>query len=155
MHAEKTSEAWSCAVALSKTQTVKDLFTPKGNCKGCGECCSRFLPMSEFDIQRLSNYVFNHNVKPHMEVDGAIDLTCPYLDENKECAVYTARPEVCRVYRCDKQVRGELLDFYGWSDAKITDMWIVAKSIAAAHDDFFGTSDTDKEPCGILKEMED
>ena len=155
MHSEESEVVLVLHQALSKTQTVKDLYTPKGDCKGCGECCSRFLPMSEFDMQRLSNYVFDHDVKPHMEVDGAIDLTCPYLDENKECAVYTARPEVCRAYRCDKHVRGESLDFYGFSNAKITDMWIVAKSIAAAHDDFFGTSDTDKEPCGILKEMED
>lgn len=130
MHAEKTSEAWSCAVALSKIQTVKDLFTPKENCKGCGECCTRFLPMSTFDMQRLSNYVFDHNVKPHAEVDGAIDLTCPYLDENKECAVYTARPEVCRVYRCDKQVCGESLDFYGSGNARELDMLMVAELYA-------------------------
>lgn len=103
----------------------------------------------------MMNFTDYVELEKRAEVDGAIDLTCPYLDENKECAVYTARPEVCRVYRCDKQVRGESLAFYGWSDAKITDMWIVAKTIAAAHNDFFGTSDTDEEPCGILKEMED
>lgn len=155
MYSEESEAALVLHQALSKTQTVKDLYTPKGDCKGCGECCSRFLPMSKFDIQRLSNYVFDHDVKTHVEVDEVFDLTCPYLNDNKECAVYIARPEVCRVYRCDKQVRGESLDFYGSSDAKITDMWIVAKTIAAAHDDFFGTSDTDEEPCGILKEMED
>lgn len=135
MYSEESEAALVLHQALSKTQTVKDLFTPKWNCKGCGECCSRFLPMSEFDIQRLSNYVFNHNVKPHMGVDGAIDLTCPYLDENKECAVYTARPEVCRVYRCDKQVRGELLDFYGCDSAKVCDMYAVAGVLEMSNDD--------------------
>ena len=155
MHSDESELAAICHATLSKTQTVKDLFTPKGNCKGCGECCTRFLPMSTFDIQRLSNYVFDHNVKPHVEVDGAIDLTCPYLDENKECAVYIARPEICRVYHCDNQVRGESLDFYGWPDAKIMDMWKVVKFMASVHDDFFGTSNTGDEPCGILKKMED
>lgn len=154
MYSEESEAALVLHQALSKTQTVKDLFTPKEDCKGCGECCTRFLPMSTFDVQRLSNYVFDHDVKPYAKVDGAFDLTCPYLDENKECAVYIARPEICRVYRCDKQVRGESLDFYGFPDAKIKDMWEIVKFIAAVHDDFFGTSDSDEEPCGILKEME-
>lgn len=154
MYSEESEAALVLHQALSKTQTVKDLFTPKEDCKGCGECCTRFLPLSTFDVQRLSNYVFDHDVKPHAKVDGAFDLTCPYLDENKECAVYIARPEICRVYRCDKQVRGESLDFYGFPDAKIRDMWEIVKFIAAVHDDFFGTPDSDEEPCGILKEME-
>lgn len=154
MHSEESELAAICHATLSKIQTVKDLYTSKGNCKACGECCSRFLPMSEFDMQRLSNYVFNHNVKPHAKVDGAFDLTCPYLDKNKECAVYIARPEICRAYRCDKQVCGELLDFFGSSNARIMDMLVIAKTAAGVHDDFFGTSDTDEEPCGILK-MED
>lgn len=155
MHSDESELAAICHATLSKNQTIKDLYTPKGDCKGCGECCSRFLPLSTFDVQRLSNYVFKHGVKPHEKTDGAFDLTCPYLDENKECAVYIARPEVCRAYRCDKQMRGELLDFFGSSDARIMDMLVIAKTSAGVHDDFFGTSDTDEEPCGILKEMED
>lgn len=130
MHAEKTSEAWSCAVALSKTQTVKDLYTPKGDCKGCGECCARFLPMSQFDLQRLYVYVQKHHIKPHERTAGAIDLTCPYLTDTKECAVYHARPEVCRTYRCDKQVCGESLDFYGSGNARELDMLMVAELYA-------------------------
>ena len=126
MHTEKTSEAWSCTIELSKTQTVKDLYTPKGNCKGCGECCTRFLPMSTFDMQRLSDYVRKHNIKPHKST-AALDLTCPYLTDAKECAVYPARPEVCRTYRCDKQVRGENLDFYGSGNAREVDMFMVAE----------------------------
>lgn len=44
----------------------------------------------------------------------------------KECAVYHARPEVCRTYRCDKHVRGELLGFYGCDSAEVCDMYAVA-----------------------------
>lgn len=126
MYSEESEAAAICHVMLSKTQTVKDLYTPKGNCKGCGECCSRFLPMSEFDLQRLYVYVQKHHIKPHKHTAGAIDLTCPCLTDAKECAVYRARPEVCRTYRCDKQVRGENLDFYESGSARVMDMLMVA-----------------------------
>lgn len=148
MYSEKSEAALVLHQTLSKTQTVKDLYTPKGNCKGCGECCSRFLPMSEFDMQRLSNYVFKHNVKVHEVVKGTLDLTCPYLDKNKECAVYTARPEICRAYRCDKHVHGEIPGFYGIQNAEVVDMLEVAITIESVRRDYYGTSDD--EPCGIL-----
>ena len=130
MLTDESEAAAVCHVMLSKTQTVKDLYTPKGNCKGCGECCARFLPMSEFDLQRLYVYVQKHHIKPHKHTAGAIDLTCPYLTDTKECAVYHARPEVCRTYRCDKQVRGENLDFYGSGNAHEIDMFAVANLFA-------------------------
>lgn len=115
---------------LGKMETVQDLYTPKGNCKGCGECCARFLPMSEFDLQRLYAYVQKHNIKPRKHGVNAFYLMCPYLTDTKECAVYHARPEVCRTYRCDKQVRGENLDFYGSGSAQEVDMFMVANLFA-------------------------
>lgn len=130
MYSEESEATAICHAMLSKPQTVKDLYTPKGNCKGCGECCARFLPVSEFDMQRLYVYVQKHHIKPHKHTACTIDLTCPYLTDAKECAVYHARPEVCRMYRCDKQVRGELLDFYGSGSAQEVDMFAVANLFA-------------------------
>lgn len=130
MRSEESEVAQRVHHMLGITQTVKDLYTPKGNCKGCGECCARFLPMSEFDMQRLYAYVQKHHIEPHERVAGAIDLTCPYLTDTKECAVYHARPEVCRTYRCDKQVRGKKLDFYGSGNAREVDMLAVARLFA-------------------------
>ena len=51
-----------------------------------------------------------------------VDLTCPWLTDGHECAVYPVRPEVCRVYRCDRHVRGELRGFFGSSAAEVVDM---------------------------------
>lgn len=68
MYPEESEAALVLHQALSNTQTVKDLYTTKGNCKGCGECCSRFLPMSEFDMQRLCSYVRKHHIKPQKRV---------------------------------------------------------------------------------------
>ena len=80
---------------ISKTQTVRDLYTPNGSCDGCGQCCSRFIPMSAFDMVRLSAYVIKHGIRPHKHMDRSIDLTCPYLTTSTQrCSVYPARSEI-------------------------------------------------------------
>lgn len=48
----------------------------------------------------------------------------PYFGE---CAVYPARPESCRAYRCDRHVRGELRGYFGASSAKVVDMREIAE----------------------------
>lgn len=72
-----------------------------GDCRGCGECCSRFLPLSGLDRGRLAGYVARNGVEMHAE-RGEIDLLCPYLGDDRECSVYPARPDICRAYRCDQ-----------------------------------------------------
>lgn len=94
--------------ALCRSQGVTDHRTARGDCRGCGECCSRFLPMSRMDERRLVAYVERHGVVPRPEPEGALDLTCPLLSEERECMAYDARPDICRVYRCDLHLRGEM-----------------------------------------------
>ena len=94
--------------ALCRSLGVTDYRTERGDCRGCGECCSRFLPMSRMDERRLVAYVERHGVVPRPEPEGALDLTCPLLSEERECMAYDARPDICRVYRCDLHLRGEL-----------------------------------------------
>lgn len=62
--------------ALCATRGVRDLY--EGDCRGCGECCSRFVPVSVFDLRRLKPYVLEHGIKPH-EPRGEVDLMCPWL----------------------------------------------------------------------------
>lgn len=104
---------------LSSETEVTDMFN--GDCRGCGECCSRFLPLSPYDLRRLEHYVRENGVKPH-EPRGEVDLMCPWLTDGNECAVYAVRPEVCRSYRCDLHCRGELRTFFGAASAEVTDM---------------------------------
>lgn len=66
---------------------VTDLYT--GDCRGCGECCSRFLPVSPFDRVRLEAYVRRNGIEP-AEPRAEYDLLCPYLTGGRECAVYAA-----------------------------------------------------------------
>lgn len=109
------AEAAALHARLMVEQQVTDLYT--GDCRGCGECCSRFLPMSLLDRARLRAYV------------RRLDLTCPYLTDGRECSVYEARPEVCRAYRCDLHARGELDGFTGADRAVPVDMREFAESI--------------------------
>lgn len=110
-----------------RSDDVTDLYT--GDCRGCGECCSRFLPVSPFDRVRLEAYVRRNGIEP-AEPRAECDLLCPYLTDGRECAVYAARPEICRAYRCDRHKRGELGMFFGAECAEVTDMRELAEAMA-------------------------
>lgn len=92
---------------LLRDQPVTDMH--RADCRGCGECCGRFLPLTLADKVRLTAYVRSHGIKPRMMLRGIVDLTCPYLSGERECMVYEARPEICRGYSCSKHASGELL----------------------------------------------
>lgn len=93
----------------------------KGDCRGCGECCSRFLPLTPADRARLKAFVRARGVEP---VPGRadVDLLCPFLSKGRECLVYEARPEICRMYRCDRHAAGDFSDGERLAGASIIDM---------------------------------
>lgn len=96
------SAAFSAHVALARRPVP--LYS--GDCLGCGECCSRFLPLSRNDEERIARYVESNGVAkrpPRCE----LDLMCPYLAADRTCSVYEARPDVCRAYRCDRHAAGD------------------------------------------------
>lgn len=96
-----------------------------GECRGCGECCSRFLPLSRFDVRRLRDYVKRNDIEPRPDSLGELDLMCPLLSDAHECMAYDARPEICRAYRCDLHARGELRPPSFFAHAEIMDMRLV------------------------------
>lgn len=111
-----------------KDGLITDFFTERGNCKGCGECCGRFLPLSHFDVARLRGFIERNGVslqpEEFVDFDGMkINLQCPFLDiHTRECTVYDARPEICRTYRCDKHKRGEFRFPFGYRGMALADM---------------------------------
>lgn len=98
---------------------VKSLYA--GDCKGCGECCSRFLPITLADEARLLWHLAAHPVEIAAP-RGEIDLVCPLLSESSECMAYEARPAICRVYRCDLHAARKLGPSPALDGASVVDM---------------------------------
>lgn len=87
-------------------------FTENGKCTSCGSCCSNLLWLSEKEIMRIKRYVKKHRVKeqvhkaPAVLAEPAIDLTCPFLNEEKDhdkCMIYPVRPALCACFLCSDQ----------------------------------------------------
>lgn len=104
---------------LAKSEKVEDLYT--GDCRGCGECCSRFLPITPEDEVRLVWHLAANPVEVPAQ-RGEIDLVCPLLSESRECLAYEARPAICREYRCDLHAKGTLKHSRALFGAHIVDM---------------------------------
>ena len=79
-------------------------FTCNGKCSNCGNCCGDILHLSKKEIKRIDDYLKKHKVEATPRcilVD--YDNTCPFRDiQNKKCKIYEARPDICRVYKCDR-----------------------------------------------------
>ena len=95
------------------------LAKKKAACDGCGECCSNFLPLTRNEITELKAYVKEHGIK-----QTGSGMECPFLDKAKpwkKCAVYEARPLICRDYQCNKSVEKANLALL-WERRLPTDM---------------------------------
>ena len=110
---------FTLGMALKEMREGKFDFTRRGECVGCGTCCSNLLPLKAQEITRIRRYVGQHHIKPRpREVVRAgshgEDLRCPFRDDAaKKCKIYEVRPEICRQFKCDKERTGERSHFPG------------------------------------------
>ena len=96
------------AQLLARVTEVTDNHTGRGTCYSCGECCSRFLPMTRVEAMGIRAYAAANGIAPRPEC-ADYDLMCPWLDlGTRTCMVYEVRPQICRVYRCDLHKAGRL-----------------------------------------------
>jgi Fe-S-cluster containining protein len=84
-------------------------YTNKGKCSNCGECCSNFLPLTDDDIQRIREYIKEHDIKAvnrtYPFAEKTIDGRCPFRsDTERKCLIYEVRPAICKVFKCDKPI---------------------------------------------------
>lgn len=79
-------------------------YTNNGNCSNCGQCCGDILHLSHSEIHRIDVYLKKHHIEPTPIIRFVgLDLTCPFRDNhNKKCKIYEVRPEICKVFKCDK-----------------------------------------------------
>ena len=79
-------------------------FTCNGKCSNCGQCCGDILHLSKTEIKRIDEYLKKHKIvatERNILVD--YDNTCPFRDnKNKKCKIYEVRPDICRIFKCDK-----------------------------------------------------
>lgn len=79
-------------------------FTNNGKCSNCGQCCEDILHLSAKEIKRIDKYLKEHKIEATPRcLLTSYDNSCPFRDnKNKKCKIYEARPNICRVYKCDK-----------------------------------------------------
>ena len=79
-------------------------YTCNGECSGCGQCCGDILNLSKEEILRIDRYLKRHKVDPTPMIKlVSYDNTCPFRDnKNKKCKIYEVRPDICRVFQCNK-----------------------------------------------------
>jgi Fe-S-cluster containining protein len=80
---------------------------PKGNCKGCGNCCMESVGISLVEFLNIYNYLQKNNKLKSNMINNIFDyyfleyvqkLPCPFKDENNMCSIYEVRPLNCRIY---------------------------------------------------------
>lgn len=86
-------------------------MTKNGKCTGCGNCCARFIPISDREIRVIRQYIKKHYIKEQKHTYPAplahppsFDLICPFMDDSKKkdkCAIYEVRPVICRCFICN------------------------------------------------------
>lgn len=117
-------------MTIEKGYVGKD-FTCNGKCSKCGECCGAILPLDQEDLDKISKYVLEnkiHSIAATLIMQNK--LQCPYYTGNKErgCAIYLARPKICRFYKCDKK-EISLEEMNEMQNAMPVDMWKLAKDL--------------------------
>ena len=85
-------------------------FTQDGECSNCGQCCSRFLPISAKEVKPIKRYIKKNHIKEQKHfyptAQPMDDWTCPFRSEKeRKCLIYEVRPAICRDFRCDKPAK--------------------------------------------------
>lgn len=74
------------------------------DCKGCGECCSQFLPLTIAEKVILHGYAKKNGIKATYQ-----PIMCPFFDmQTRLCKVYEVRPLICKQYDCKAIASGTL-----------------------------------------------
>lgn len=116
--------------AKSYSEVVQD-NTCNGICSKCGECCGSVLPIDQEDADKIQEYVVKNKIFPQKQhLIMTKKLQCPYYTGNieKGCAIYEARPKICRYFKCDLKSL-DIDKFSEMQNAEPIDMWRFALAI--------------------------
>lgn len=113
-------------------------LTENGQCSRCAGCCSATLPVTEQELAQMKAYADRIGFTPVIpgdKKDDIVYLMCPFLTPKtaltvkRTCAIYDARPEICRAFICS-QKNHETLAAYtrntgGKTPSKTVNVWKV------------------------------
>lgn len=84
----------------------KKVFTVDGKCpEGCHECCSCFLPLNDYEINKIKKTIRRNGIKAINRsniITGEFVDICPFVNDEGKCNIYVNRPEVCKRFKCDE-----------------------------------------------------
>lgn len=91
---------------INEIQTKITNFTKNGKCSNCGECCTRFLPISSKEKKEIMRYLEKNDISLTLfsfpyNFDQSLVLLCPFRDDgHKKCLIYPVRPNICKNTIC-------------------------------------------------------
>ncbi|MBN2794813.1 MAG: YkgJ family cysteine cluster protein [Clostridia bacterium] len=79
---------------------------PGGSCTGCAKCCTEAVQAFYVEFLNIHNFLQRENlleayekkVETHYFSELYKRQDCPFLKEDKSCAIYPVRPLVCRMF---------------------------------------------------------
>jgi Fe-S-cluster containining protein len=85
-----------CAYCDSVWERVRAAYPNEIACrKGCGICCE-LQSVNRLEAYAIRSYVVNDNSRSQTaETPGN---ACPFLDRDRACLIYAARPIICRTH---------------------------------------------------------
>lgn len=92
---------------------VTDFFKDN-KCSGCGNCCTRYLVLSNKEINQIRAYIKRHNITQQKHLTNVLntkvfDMVCPFLNDNDpdhKCTIYDVRPQICKEFTCRGYIEG-------------------------------------------------
>ena len=91
---------------LEKLNKIYDTV-PSGKCEGCAKCCMESVGINLTEFLNIYKYLKERPEIYNKYIDKVLDYyfmeykekkPCPFLDENKRCAIYEVRPLNCRIF---------------------------------------------------------
>lgn len=78
------------------------------SCTGCGRCCSNLLPLTSREIKTIRRYIKKKGIEA---IPSLNEMDCPFCDYTKQnkCLIYDVRPEICRAFYCNGEMKASLL----------------------------------------------
>lgn len=104
----KETDIGEIARSNKMTKTILESLEENGfeiyesDCRRCGECCSRFLPMDKTDIEYFMKLLKRLMVDKGLRINKNMN-SCPMFDwSERSCMVYESpfKPQICESFEC-------------------------------------------------------